>query len=281
MPIYKITLAMTRDSQGWTESYYLNVVDTLRPQAVHDTWVTPLLGLRQQMMGTGSFIDYSRVSTVGVPFSAQAFTENLPGSYGVSATTPDVALLVRSLPAVGGPPKNLYLRGNPYTIITAGIFSPPALWTKFFGQYTNQLLTGQGGAVWGWMGTVEATKVKCPLTGYTQNAGFQVLLTFGPTPAQTQLFTGVPINSKVQVRLSGINTKSELNGVQVVTVTGPSTCTTVGQFGVIPWTHGGFGLYEVKSFVTYGNINPEKIVSHKTGRPLFLARGRAPARART
>lgn len=282
MASVKITLAFQIESQGWTETYILNnpVPGTL--QQFNQTYAIPLAQKRAALLSDAVNHTYSRLALVGIPFAVQTFEGIGAGTYAASQTVPNVAILARCPPLVAGPNKAIYLHGFPASQLTNGFYAPSFEFQAGIAAF-RQFVTGAiGNATWGWIGVNSSTKVSAPLLDYTVTTGFQVLLTFNPVPlTQTAIFQGVPIGTKIRVRLSGINGKSELNGVQVCLVSSPSEALTVYQFGVLPYSHGGKGVYEPTTFIPFGGLNDEKAVTRKTGKPLFLSVGRAKAKART
>jgi hypothetical protein len=281
MPVYKITMAFTLQSQGWTETLYLSTANPFSLANVRDLYAIPLVKLRLNLAVGGVTNTYLRIGQYGVPFAVQTFEGQGAGTFDGSADVPNVALLMRGSPVIAGPTKAWYMHGIPDSVIINGSYGPSYAFQAAVQSLRNYLESANQTGAYGWIGVTQTAKVKCAVSGYTINEGFQVVISFLPTPAQTQIFTGVPINTKVRLRLSGVNGKSELNGVQVCLVTANNQATTVGQFGVLSYKYGGFGVYEPTNFITLAGINDEKVVTRKTGKPLFLARGRALARART
>lgn len=294
MPVYKFTIVFSGNNQGWTESYYYSQPN---PLPLAQLYAGPGLGLlqyRQAILANNCSIDYLRIGTVGTKFAVQLFPYNLLGLYGtgvygaggVNDVNSNLALLIRCQPAVAGPNKNIFMRGVPYTILKAGEFSPPATFQKPLNVFLGYLIgTSSQFQTWGWWGVTQGSAVTCPVVTYalaTQAPNqYQVTITFAANPAGNSIFQNVPVGTKVLVRLTGINGKSELNGVQVVTVLSPLTCLTKEQFGVVPFSHGGNGTYNLYGFIGIGAAGAEKLVTRKAGMPLFLERGRAKNRTRT
>lgn len=283
MPTYKITLVFEMNENGWTESYYLNTPNPLQPSVIFNTYAAQLGSYRQACLCSQANITYVRIATVNVPFAVQTFQfdDFANNNYGTIGYLPYNALLIRCVPTVSGPQKNIFFRGLPSTVFVGTVYQPPAQFTKVITQFINYLLTPQQGAVWGWWGVI--SKTAAPVTGYAYPVtGYQPIVTTGPIPATgNPLFAGLGIGTKLKVRYSGINGKSELNGTQVVLVTGPNTVQTKDNFGLVPFNRAGNCEYPVFGFTTFFALNPEKLTERKPGRPLFVARGRQPNKART
>lgn len=273
MPIYKVTLIFESNGQGWTESYYLNTTLSGDADGVYVPFAQPLSNLRLALLGTGAYLTDVRISTYGTPNKVFVEADGRQGTYAASAAIPNNALLVRCLPLPLGPAKSLFLRGIPQSIIVNQNYAPTTAWVSAYNAWAA-FLAPPAAQPWGWMGV--ASKVKTPITGYTVTDGFQVLVTTQTTP-----FTVTNPPSKINVRFTGINGKSELNGTQVVIAQTTSSVLTVDQFGVIPWQRGGFVTTQTIGFKAFGYITPERIMTRKAGRPLFEEAGRAKARSKT
>lgn len=278
---YKVTFIFSLNGQGWTESYYLQTPNTITPQQVYDNYASILASFRQSMLATNAFMDYVRVSTVGVPFSAQSFKYAGQGLYSQISTESFVALLVRCVPVQPGPQKNIFIRGMGVNNFTGTVYQPSAEFIKAFSAFKGYIQSNPQGAGWGFLGTNESTKLKALVTGYTVGVGNLVTVSMAPLSTNVQIFAGIPLNTKINVRFTGINQKSELNGTQVVTVTTDHSCTTVKPFGVIPFAGGGTCTYQLKQFNGFLQMNDTKVTERKTGKELFLLRGRQSNRVRT
>jgi hypothetical protein len=281
MASLKIVLAFTNLDQGWTETYYVNNPVPGNLQSQFNAYAVPLVNLRLPLLSNNCKLTFVRISLVGIPFAVQTFELQDPGTYIANAAVPNVAILLRFYPTVAGPAKALYLHGFPATCLDNGAYRSTFQFATALQALSNFLTAGSQGATWGWIGVNQSTKRKAPMLGYLAGLGFQIVLTFSPLVDGTEIFAGLPFGLRTRVRLSGVNGKSELNGVQTVLISGANTCQTAFQFGVLPYTHGGFGVYEPTTFINVGNVIAEKAVTRKTGRPLFLARGRVPARSKT
>lgn len=273
MALWKVTMIFSDQGYGWSESYYLNLSSPQTPQSVYALYGQPLSNVRLPITGNSTALDFVRVSQVNVPFAAIAFRDGRMGTYNVASLFPNVALLVRAQQVAVGPQKNIFMRGLPYTIVKAGEYAPPDVFNGPLKAFFNYLAPPQG-LLWGWLGVT--SKVSSPVTGYTVTLGFQVVVT-----TLNPIFPVTTPPARISVRFTGINGKSELNGQQVVTCTNATTCQTVDQFGVIPYTHGGKVTVQTKSFVPFNSFVDERINTRKAGRIAFLERGRAAVRAKT
>jgi hypothetical protein len=283
MPNYKVTLVMGWGEYGWTESWYLNSPTTLTPLTIFNQFASQLGAYRQALLCTGADIEYVRIATVGVPFAVQTFPFNsfANNNFGSPGVSPFVALLLRCTPAAVGPNKNVFFRGIPDNQLGSQSYLPTVAFTKALNQFINYLLTAQNNSVWGWWGV--QSKTSAPVTNYVPaQTGYQQLITTGPVPTTgLPLFQGVNPGTKVRVRYSGINGKSELNGTQVVIVQTPNTALTKEAFGVVPFNKQGNCEFPTYGFSTLSAINAERITERKPGRPLFASRGRQANRAKT
>jgi hypothetical protein len=280
--MFKITLVFAQGGYGWTESYVIQV-SGLTVAQVFAAYATPIILRRLPMTGQDTTITYCRVSKIGSTFVAQAFYVNQVGTYAVASADQNIALLMKWAPGTTNPEKNMYFRGVPYTILGPGgtLLNPlPAAFRTAFNAWSSFLM-GTPGAAMGWQGNVNHL-VPFPLNDYSQTVGTnQIVLNFKPDSTGTGIFNNIAANTKVNLRLSGINGKSQLNGVHPVVVNGTSACTTVKPFGVIPYSYGGTGALITLGFIQLNNIQMERIMTRKAGRELFLEHGRSPVRART
>ena len=258
--------------------------------------VTPYHRLRVQLLAGNATLSYIRYSQIGLPFNVQVYALNQLGLFygdkgvppGLNLINPGLSLLLRCNQIGGGAVKSIFLRGLPYVIVKDSLYSPTNQWTTAFNNYTN-FLTGflaqqQFSTPWGWWGI--QSKVTAPVLKYTLGAAaptlYQVTVTTGPVPATNQpLFAGIAPGTKLLVRFTGINGKSELNGNQVVLVVDPSDVITTHQFGVVPYAFGGKAAYQVFGFHGFQFITPQRLQTRKAGRTLFLEAGRSRNRVRT
>lgn len=273
MPLYKITLVFSSQGYGWTEGY--TVTDTATsPGTIYTKYATALLPLRLAMLGQGAFLQYIRISTILTPFNVQTLEiQGSEGLYNVAAAFPNTALLVRLYPISPGPSKSLFLRGVPYTIIGPdGQFKSNATWLRAYNAW-KALISGPNNTAWGWYGV--QNNLKANVTTYVQDPdSFLVSVTVA-----TPLFTA-PVGTKINVRFTGINGKSELNGTWPVTVVSTTTVKTVKPFGVVPFVHGGYATNFAHQFNPCGGTQEQRIMTRKAGRQLFLEHGRSAVRIR-
>jgi hypothetical protein len=281
MPLIKVTFVFHREPQGWTESYVMNMVTSLTPNQIFTGILSVIMPYRAQMLGTDASLDYVRISYIGTPFTAQVFNVAMVGTGGSLCAPNDVAFLARAYPQTQNSPKAIYLRGIPTVCITGEGISPPAGWAQSYNNFMNQLITAWNWGVWGWMGTNQATKVRALVNGYVINPNFTVTITYNVSSTGNPIFNGIAAQTPLSMRNSGINGKSELNGVNNGYVTSVNSWTTEKPFGVVPYSHGGLGTLEFKTFVAFNRMEIERISNRKEGRELFASRGRQPVRART
>jgi hypothetical protein len=273
MAIYKVTLVFSSQGYGWTEGYFIQSSAT-QPSVVFAQNAQQLVALRLAMLGQGAFLNYVRVSTVLTPFFVSTNEiQNAEGLYNVSAAFPNTALLIRFSGLQAGPQKNLFLRGVPYTIIGPdGQFKSNATWLRAYNAWKGYI-SGPNNSLWGWYGV--QNNVKSNLTTYVQDPdSFLVSVT-----VRDPIFTA-PIGTKQNVRFTGVNGKSELNGTWPVTVVSTTTVKTVKPFGVVPYVHGGYATVFAHTFTFNASTQEQRIMTRKAGRQLFLEHGRQAARIR-
>lgn len=288
MAVFKITMVFSYDGYGWTESYLLQTPGTPTP---FNVWVGQGLNLasnRGGLLVPAASMDYVRISMVGTRFASQVFPGIGAGTWCAGSNIrgctadglpPNVALLMNWEPFVPGPEKHTFLRGLPSDINVNGKYVPTPVWNKASTIWQNTLYgTGlPAGYAWGWWGVTSSTSAQ--VTGYLQNPTGTVTIT-----ASQNLWAGVPLGTKVLLRVSGVNYKSTLNGTNVYYTAGQNSCTTKDQIAVSPFVSPGKVEYPLFGFLqgafTAGAIQFERLQSRKCGRQLFLEHGRAPIRVR-
>lgn len=277
MPIYKFTLFFQEVDYGWTESYYLNTPSPTLPSQLYATYGVPLFNARIAILGLNATLNFVRISTYGTPYATSTTATGLAGTYPVNAAFPNVGVLLRCNSTTVGPAKNIFLRGIPYTILVGGVYTPNAVWNTRFTAYSLFLRSSIQNGGWGWVGSQIAAALTAPLTGYTLTEGSTVAITTTSVIGQPGVFPfqALPINSKKRLRFSGVNGKSKLNGSWVFTITGNNAATSVDQFALLPYTHGGFVRVDTFAFNQFSTVNAERAVSRKAGRVAFLEVGKA------
>lgn len=288
MPTYRHT-AFFRDDDGhgWTET--------------HD-WDTPSIGgvdlaaraevfnqlmrtRRVPLLAKDAFYLGCRVSKFqpGTFAKSQSFPIflDLPdsGTANVSSakTEMDAALLavkVTFADAAGENRADTYLRGVWDQVITAGQLDfggvAGGAFKTLLASYQTELI--QGG--YGWIGR-NPLSTRGKVTGYT-------LLPNGRVRFALNNITGEPLPFVGQQRTFYFarlnNSNSVLNRPIVCEVTDGFECTTVAPIASGPFVSAGTFYLRTPQFFPYAQVAYRKLSARKTGRPIGVGRGRAPAR---
>lgn len=274
----KHTWIFAGNQKGWSESLYIEgVAGTIEAGRVIAFQVAPL---RAQLLGAGLYIKAIRIQAVedgaGNPLKRRGDTFqglNFSGVATEPAAAPDLSALIDYVNAVGDRHRVGYLGGIWDSISTNfGSYTPSPLWNTALIAWQAKILSFG----YGWKGRTPGPDFV--LSGYTQQANGQVLLTCQGTPFATE--GTAPFVVRVH-DLPSVGGKSLLNGDLVVTKNSDSTCTTVARIAVTPFVADGFLNKFTYSFQEIGNLGVEKIVSRERGAPLLESPGRRRARPRT
>lgn len=279
----KTLLAFEGQGQGWTEEFWWQQTDSnlLAAQAT----TAPILAARAGLLASSYILAVARNSVVLDNAGAKVLRvtdiqePRLPGNPIWNPATPNLALMAYWQNPTNTASKKQYMRGIPEGVGQNG--KQPFMGFKNFQSawinWTSKMLALPAG----WL--VNTVTTNLVITTYTVDADTaQVTFTLSvPGGFSWPVEVGTPI--AVYVRLPG---KNPLDGRLVVIPTSPTTCFTPGSHPTAPLPTGQIGTMKIKTpaFVpvsaagqngAQGQIDPQRIVSHKTGRPTFASRGRA------
>lgn len=275
--ILKGTIVYTGPGRGWTESYYQNRVDNNLVLASNQ--LREVCNSRVKLLGDGYRIQGWRVSFItndagerirGGSYPIQE--EIFPPGNNPDGDFSDTSILIEWKNLDATRLKNTYMRGVwDVEVIGEGAKAKGALYLQYFNDFKAKILQYQ----YGWYGRVPNT-AQVGVLGYLSSATDVVTITM-----KANIFDAGTIGKPVLVNFTGINTKSRINGQQVVIPTSTTACELKKPLAVGPYVNGGFARVLGYEFVPISEGNMARVVSRKTGRPLFASRGRAPARPRT
>jgi hypothetical protein len=263
--------------RGWTESYFQVRTDNSLVDAINQ--FKQVADQRTKLLGDGYNIQGYRAAFV----TDDNLVKARGGSYVKLDTLPstagnedgdfsDTAVLVMWKNLDSTRTKYTYLRGVWDSVVVGeGSFFDSADWKKNFNSFKGAITKGG----YGWYGR-QPNNTMIPLTSYTVDAGEVVTFTF---PANTFLLAD--LFKPIPVSFQGINVNSRLNGQQVIVPTTLSTAQLKKPLAVGPYVSGGFMRKLTYEFVAITQGIGFRIVSRKTGTPLFVSRGRQRARSRT
>lgn len=278
--LYRATFSFSGEKQGWSESY-VYPADNTNPKAFGDTVVVQIAMARANLLAKNYVLDAFRVAKIRtaagalVKRNAKLFTVDLAPALQTVANQGDQprdCVMIQAGGTDGEGLKYVFMRGIPDAITGDGGAFVPAGAGGWGGRFaTWKALQEQAHAGW-----LEDSPVGDPaiITGYTQNPGFTVNIDFAGTP-----WAAVPVGTVIQLRISGVNGRSKLNGLRKVIVAGPSEVNTVKAIALGLYTHGGTAQrYDLlKPFQEGQDWAAAMIRTHDTGRPSYATRGRRPA----
>lgn len=284
MPFTIETLfAFEGQGQGWSEAFYWSSATDDLSQA--ETLVTPLATARAQLLANTYVLTVGRNAVVrnnaGQPVLRQTdlFEPRLPGVASWAPNAPGVALMALWQTFNNLQSKKQYMRGIPAGIGDSG--KAPDFTFGTFRTKWNSWVQAMQNFQAGWQAT--AVTSSATIIGYTvDDVTAQVTFTLSaPGFATWPVAFGLP--TRVYCKLPG---KSPLDGPLVVIPVSATACFTPGSHPVAPLPTGQIGVMQLRtpSLVTLapgvpqgppGIIHPQRIVTHKTGRPIYASRGRA------
>lgn len=272
--------------QGWSESFYwLQNTDDLNAA---ETAVTPLAQKRAKLLSKGYSLTVVRNAIVldnagaVVKRVTDLFEPRLPGVQAWADAEPNIALMCTWQDPTNKFQKRQYMRGIPAGIVDNG--KQPDLGFGAFSTNYNNWRESMRVFGAGWL--VSAVSETATITSYASASNGIVTFTIDEGITWPQA-VGQP--TRVYVKLPG---KSPLDGALIV-VRNPDNLHpfTKNPIGVAPFVTGQVGTMERRStsLVTLlgtggqgatGIIHPQRIVTHKTGRPFYASRGRVPVKAK-
>jgi hypothetical protein len=274
MGVFKSTIFFDIRAHGWTETYWQSLADNNFGQAMSN--LTDLARARALVLGQEASIKAIRISLEGTNNDGWLQYLPLKGVLQQTCADQDLGVLCTMKDITLQRTKNVWIKGfwdavedNAGTYIRnlAGWQKAFAPFLAFFGAPKN--------ITWGWWGTDYTTKASANLVGYVASASSIVTFTFA-----ADIFPLGLVGTTQQIRLSGVNGKSKLNGTQTVVIDSTRTCHTYQPLAVVPYSFGGKGSWASKTFVLSSFIFDQKISERKTGAPLLEEHGRAKRKPR-
>ena len=286
--VCRITYSFNGQAQGWSESYYVSspdgnlstvaaLVDALaqkRAKLLASSYVLQIVRCSVVIDASGNKV--LRQSTIAEP--------NYPGVQAWAPATPNLALLTEWSNANDTQLKKQYLRGIPAGLGDLGKIpdfttSAAPAWSSNWNAWTAAMVAYPAG----WLTT--SVSAAATIASYLlDDTTGQITFTLASPGFTTWVAPyGYPV--RVSVKLPG---KNPLDGPITVIPTSaltaftpqahPAAALPTGQVGTMtirtptlttlgPLTTGG----------PTGSIDPQRIISHKTGRPTYASRGRRAA----
>jgi hypothetical protein len=287
----RVTFAFNGQAQGWEESFAIQSPDgnlsavaplmlqlaQKRAKLLASTYELQVIRCSVVLDNAGSKV--LRQSTLAEP--------HLKGVQAWAPATPNMCLLVEWSNASDTATKKQYMRGIPAGLGDEGKIpdfgsSTAAAWQSNWNAWTSAMVAYPCG----WIGTTQTAKAvinayevdpdTAQVTFTLAGSGIPALLTLQGYP------------QRVYIKLPG---KNPLDGPQTVIGVSATSCFTPhanpapplpsGQLGIMTTRGPGFiSLAPVTQGGPSGSIDPQRIISRKTGRPIYASRGRASARVR-
>lgn len=284
--IIRTTFAFAGLEQGWSESFYWQQsTDNL---ATAETTVTPIAQKRARLLAADYTLTIGRntvVEEVGVGKVLRRSDIFEPRLRGVTAWTepaqPNEALMCLWQTGDNTKSKIQYMRGLPSGVTDTG--KTPVLG---FGTFLSNFNAWRESLVFiaaGWL-TTAPTQTRTIETYTTVQQSGIVSFVFGAPGFVWPVLPGQ--RTRIYIKLPG---KSPLDGPLIVVPSDATHAMTANPIGVAPQIPGQIGSASIRgsSLVTLapaapgspaGMIHPQRMVTHKTGRPSYASRGRAPVK---
>lgn len=282
----KTTLAFAGFEQGWTETFYWSQNNTDLTQA--ETTLTPIFQKRAKLLAKGYTLTVVRNAVVvgetnnKIKRRTDLIEPRIPGNEAWQPATPNLALYCLWQTSNNTQSKAQYMRGIP-----AGVGDYGKLPDLGFGGFLSAFSSWRTAMVAlpaGWMVTEATAPNTAIIESYLLNEETGIVTFTLKAPGLTWP-QGVGFPQRVYASLPG---KSPLDGPIVVIPGVGLTATTAEPVGVAPFQPGQLGIMKIRTatLVTLGpvgqgpsgSIHPQRVISHKTGRPSFASRGKAAAR---
>jgi len=284
----KTTFSFAGIEQGWAEDFYW--IQSSTDLNLAEAAVLPLAQKRAGLLAEGYVLTVIRNAVVisdtntRIKRRTDLVEPRIPGVTGWKPSQPNTALMALWQTADNTQNKKQYMRGVPADLGESG--KTPTLtmpgWLTKWNNWRSAMELFRAG----WL--VTAVDQHAVITSYTisETSG---IVTFNLAAPGLTFPLGPGFRQRVYVSLPG---KSPLDGpITVIPALAPDgqiKCTTAEPIGVAPFEPGQFGTMDIKaaSLVTLapvgqgisGQIHPQRMVTHKTGRPTYASRGRSPAK---
>jgi hypothetical protein len=286
--IVRSTFAFEGLGQGFSESFYWSKSTKVLADA--EDSITEIAKKRAKLLASAYVLTVCRntiVEEVGVgriKRLSDIFEPRLPGVAAWTANAqPNEALMCLWQTGDNNYSKKQYMRGCPSGLTDDG--KKPVIgyasWLSSFNAWREAMVAQKAG----WLTSV--VDQQRPISTYLTIADSGIVkFTFGeggftwPVPFGTR--------TRIYVKLPG---RSPLDGPLVVVPTSPTVAITAEPVGVAPQIPDQIGSAEIRKYqlvtlesagqgAPVGQIHPQRMVTHKTGRPTYASRGRSAGRAR-
>lgn len=271
--VFKCTMIMEGREHGWTESYWISSTELNYAAVMRE--FNKLADKRSKLLGNPCYIKGLRVSRQDETGEGLLTQDDLPAPdpEAKSAAQDNVALLIRVGDIVNKKRKHIFLRGiwddveggNGEYIRNFEGWQPKV---KAFVAHLTDLKRK-----WGWWGVTDKTTV--PLAGYTVGADQRLTFT-----AIAPVFPVPTFGKRSQIRLSGVNGRSKVNGLQVVDIIDATHAVTYLPVANVPYVFGGRVTFNFYGFIQAFGAQDMRITTRKSGAPLLESRGRLKAKSR-
>jgi hypothetical protein len=287
----RVTFSFYGQAQGWSETFAIQSPDG--NLTVASAAVLPLAQKRAKLLANGYVLQIVRCSVVIDNDGHKVLRQGTlaePNYTGIAAwapATPNLALLTEWSNGADTFTKKQYLRGIPAGLGDQGKIpdfatSSAAAWASNWNAWTSAMVNFPCG----WIGTtVSASAVINAYVVDADTAQVTFTLAGAGIPA---LATLQGYQQPVYVKLPG---KNPLDGRLAVVGVTATSCFTVNAHPAPPLPAGQLGIMTTRGpgFISLapavqgspaGSIDPQRIISHKTGRPTYASRGRKSATVR-
>lgn len=271
--------------QGWSESYYYEQQND--DLSLAETLMTPIWQKRAKLLAKGYQLTVFRQQVVRnnagqqVLRVADAAEPRIDGDPTWPAAAPNYALMCNWSTADNRKRKKQYLRGIPSAIGDLGK-KPDLSFSTFYSKF-NAWRSAVQNLNMGWpTSTAAQTAI---ITNYVVDPVSGVVTFTLEAPGFTW---PVAIGKRftVHVSLPGVN---NLDGNVLVVIKNATTCWTAKPLWTVPFPTGQVGIMTINTLSiaklqdgggpqNQGFIDPQRIVTHKTGRPTTASRGRSSGR---
>lgn len=285
----KTTFSFAGLEQGWSEDFYWSQ-STTDLEAAEVTMI-PIAQKRAKLLADQYMLTVVRNAVVvsdngsRVKRRTDIFEPRIRGNSQWKPSSPNLALLLRWRNFDSTMSKISYMRGIPADLGENG--KQPNFSFSNFLTHFDAWRSAMVGLPAGWLYTTATDANTKVIESYDMNETSGIVTFTLKAPGYTWP-NGIGFKQRVYVSLPG---KSPLDGEIIVVPADATHCTTAEPIGVKPFEPGQLGIMQIRtqSLVTIGStggegrrgyIDADRIGTHKTGRPSYASRGRAPARPR-
>lgn len=283
----KTTMNFAGHEQGWSETFYWSQATTNLETA--EQTMLPIAQKRAKCLADGYKLTIVRNAVVvndtnqRVKRRTDILEPRYPGVSTWAPATPNLSLLLTWQTSDNTRNKAMYMRGIPAGLGDVG--KQPNMGFSTFSTNFNAWRAAMIALPAGWLVTEATAPNTAVIESYAVSADTGIVTFTLKAPGIT-FPGGQGFKQRVWVSLPG---KSPLDGYIVVIPGVGLQVTTAEPIGVHPFEPGQFGIMQLRtsSLITLGSvggegprgqIHPQRIITHKTGRPSYASRGRAPAR---